>query len=77
MENSIIKFLFERKNEGKGLKKKAGLDKLVITIILICIGIGVCYIFRNNISTFMTTTFAALTTQATNLVNGSVNGTNP
>ncbi|MBS5886736.1 hypothetical protein [Clostridium sp.] len=58
--------LKQLKKEKKSLRKKAGDDKLVISLVLIAIGVALCFIFRNEIQEILE---AAMTS-----LSGYVNG---
>ena len=52
--------------------KVKGDDKLVVSLVLIAIAIGLCFIFRNQISALMTTLFADMTTSIKEMYSGGV-----
>lgn len=61
------------KNTKKGtLKKKPGLDKLIITLVLMAVGVGLCVIYRNSIYSTMTTAFNTLSSKINDLMQGAV-----
>lgn len=54
------------------IKKKAGDDKLIITLVLCALGVGLCIVYRNNIYSTMTSALSTLNTDITNLLSGTV-----
>lgn len=48
------------------MKKKSGLDGFVVAIILLIIGLVLCSIFKDEIATWLTAIFTALSGQAGN-----------
>lgn len=61
------------KNKMKSsLKKKAGDDKLIITLVLCALGVGLCIYYRNNIYTTMTSALSSINTDINNLLSGTV-----
>jgi predicted transcriptional regulator len=54
----MLKKLF--KKEKKSLRKKAGDDKLVISLVLIAIGVALCFVYKNEISTALDNALKAL-----------------
>ena len=62
----VLIILKQLKKEKKSLRKKAGDDKLVISLVLIAIGVALCFIFRNKIQEILE---AAMTS-----LSGYVNG---
>lgn len=60
-------------NIKKGtLKKKPGLDKLIITLVLMAVGVGLCVIYRNSIYSTMTTALNTLSSKINDLMQGAV-----
>ncbi|MDI9215849.1 MULTISPECIES: hypothetical protein [Clostridium] len=48
--------------EKKLLRKKAGDDKLVISLVLIAIGVALCFIFRDKIQDILESAMSSLQT---------------
>lgn len=57
--------------------KMKGDDKLVVSLVLIAIAIGLCIIFRNEINTIMTDVFKDLGSTIKELYAGSVGTPTP
>lgn len=52
--------------------KVKGDDKLVVSLVLIAIAIGLCFIFRNQISELMKTLFKDMTSAIKDMYSGSL-----
>lgn len=57
--------------------KMKGDDKLVVSLVLIAIAIGLCIIFRNEINTIMTDVFKDLGSTIKELYEGTVGTPTP
>lgn len=66
---------FIEKKASQKLEKKEGLDKLLITLVLMAVGLGLCIIFRNTVYSTMSTSLTTLGTKINDLMSGTV--TNP
>jgi len=69
---SKMKGKFLRKLKNTKLAKKVGDDKLVITLVLVALGVGLCIVYRNALSAIMTTALASLSSQINNLFAGTI-----
>lgn len=56
------------------LRKKAGDDKLVISLVLIAIGVALCFIFRNEIETILKDAMTSLSTYIEGLFDSDTRG---
>lgn len=72
MQNILKNVKLKIKKKPTKLKKKAGVEKLVITLILVAVGVGLCIIFRNQLYTIMSDAFTTIGTQVKNLMSGTV-----
>lgn len=72
MENIVENLKNKNEKEKAKLKKKPGLEKLAITLILMAVGVGLCVIFRNQLSSMITTAFTTINTQMTELMSGTI-----
>lgn len=52
--------------------KVKGDDKLVVSLVLIAIAIGLCFIFRNQINQLMTTLFQDMTSAVKDMYSGGL-----
>jgi hypothetical protein len=71
-------------NEAKGIRrifskfkntklaKKVGDDKLIITLVLVALGVGLCIVYRNTLYNILTSALSTLSTQINNLLSGTV-----
>ncbi|WP_291647958.1 hypothetical protein [Clostridium sp.] len=66
--------LKQLKKEKKSLRKKAGDDKLVISLVLIAIGVALCFIFRNEIETMLKAAMESLSTYVDGLFDSDTRG---
>lgn len=57
--------------KGIMTKKASGDSQLVVALVLVAVAIGLCIIFKDQISTVMTNLFTTLGTTITNLGNGT------
>lgn len=60
------------KSKFSNFRKKAGDDKLIITLVLCALGVGLCIVYRNSIYTTMTSALSTLSTDITSLLSGTV-----
>ena len=67
-----VKNKFMMKKDKEGLKKRQGIDKLVIALVLVALGVGLAIIFRNTLYSIMTDALTSLKTAVTNLMSGTV-----
>lgn len=72
MKNIVRNLKNKMEKETPKLKKKAGVEKLVITLVLVAVGVGLCVIFRNQLYILMTEAFTSLGTQIKSLLSGTV-----
>lgn len=64
------------KNKVKAfLMKLKGDDKLVVSLVLIAVAVGLCILFREQINTMMKAMFTSMTATITNLYAGTVTPT--
>ena len=52
---------------GVRVKKKSGVDGFVVALILLLIGFGLCLIFKDEITSWLTAMFGALSGNAGNV----------
>ncbi|QLY81492.1 hypothetical protein [Clostridium intestinale] len=62
------------KLQGNKLVKKAGDDKLVISLVLIAVGVVLCFLYRNQIISVLTNALTALNSKIDNMFDGTVDG---
>lgn len=65
------------KFQGNKLVKKAGDDKLVISLVLIAVGVVLCFFYRNQIMTVITNALSELTSRIDSMFGTSPAGTDP
>lgn len=58
-------------NKKKVLRKKVGDDKLVISLVLIAVGVVLCFVYRTEITTVVKNAASTLATKINDMFNSS------
>lgn len=66
---------FIKEKSVSKLGKKAGIDKLLITLFLTAMGLGLCIYFRNSTYTMFVTGITTMTSKVNDLMSGTVDST--
>ncbi|MBB6716647.1 hypothetical protein [Clostridium gasigenes] len=69
------KILFGKEKRKNGLRKRIGDDKLVVSLVLIAVGVVLCFIYRTEISKQLTKAVGTLGTKINDMFNET--GTTP
>lgn len=69
--NAGIRNLWRLWREKKGiLRKKPGDAQIVVAMVMIVIALVLCFLFKNQITTFMTTAITTMSTKMNALLDG-------